>query len=179
MRIISLTAWLEPFLNAAAQQTQCVNGNGSRIIIFGWYMCSWCQNSERSHRLLMQQQRWQMFSFVFIYLLLSLPIRFSFFLSPYMHTFSFRQTRLSLSAFNAISQKKDINQTISYRAWMIGREESPSEEWSCSVVLVVQQRILLYVFPDGGRVNRLWPGRVLSFSILCALCRRLTDDVDL
>lgn len=152
MRIISLTAWLEPFLNAAAQQTQCVNGNGSRIIIFGWYMCPWCQNSERSHRLLMQQQRWQMFSFVFIYLLLSLPICFSFSFSPYIHTFSFRQTRLSLSAFNAISQKTDLNQTISYRAWTICREE-----WSCSVVWRCSSRYfctfsqMAVGWPDCGR----------------------------
>ncbi len=36
--------------------------------------------------------------------------------------------------------------------------------------LGVQQQILLYLLPDGNRVNRLWLGWVLSFSILQTLC---------
>ena len=39
--------------------------------------------------------------------------------------------------------------------------------------LVVRQQILLYLLPDGSRVNRLSLGWVLSFSILWALCRHL------
>ena len=37
--------------------------------------------------------------------------------------------------------------------------------------LEVWQWTLLHLLPDGSRVNRLWLGRVFSFSIRWALCR--------
>lgn len=45
--------------------------------------------------------------------------------------------------------------------------------------LVACQLILLYLLPDGSRVNRLWMGRVLSVNILQALPRHLTSLISL
>ena len=47
----------------------------------------------------------------------------------------------------------------------------------CSLVL--QQCIALYLLSDGSRVNRLWLGWVLSFSILWALCRHISWPISL
>lgn len=41
--------------------------------------------------------------------------------------------------------------------------------------LVVWQRILVHLLPDGSRLNRLWQGWALPLSILCVLCRPITD----
>ncbi len=45
--------------------------------------------------------------------------------------------------------------------------------------LVACQLILLYLLPDGSRVNRLWKGRVLSVNILQALPKHLTSPISL
>ena len=49
---------------------------------------------------------------------------------------------------------------------------SQTEERRCSVVWWYGR----YHLSDGSRVNRLWVGWVLAFSILWSLCRHLNTD---
>ncbi len=65
--------------------------------------------------------------------------------------------------------------------WWSAEDELSLTAWRKKLLcsLVAQQQILLYLLPDGRRVNKLWVGWILSFCILWALHRHLSSLISL
>ena len=103
--------------------------------------------------------------------------------SIYFLMWSFQlSVRLLMFKMNWFWWNKEVDDKIhlrnrNYNTWCGAEDELWSltawgEKLLCS--LSVRQRTLWYLLPDSSRANRLWLGRVSSFSVLRTLLRFLT-----